>query len=399
MLLYMTDKGKLVIDAQVSDAKRCLKFTSSSSLFDIDKEGGVWNVYVLWSRLVGGLVSINVNGKTLGTSQNMQKWEWPAEPLLVGHSKDDYWQPGGKVMTITEVRQLIAPEVYLEKNVKGYVKKAGSKAVPAASATATTAPASTPASGPSKALLSATGIPKILHQTWSGDSIPSGFSEYVESWLSKHPDWQYMFWTDEANRRLVQENYPDFLGTFDGLVNGMPSFVRRKHIRQADTIRYMIMETYGGVYADLDFEALKPLDELISKHEAILGQEPLAHANLLNNAPRTVCNAIIMSKPGHPFWASVLSEIKSHTGGDPVDSTGPRMLERVFSSYDDSTAPVFIAPPDLFYPKFDPGALENLKRTCEGNPGQWKETCEMLSKRNWDNGPQPDSLAIHHWVS
>ena len=40
---------------------------------------------------------------------------------------------------------------------------------------------------------------------------------------------------------------------------------------------------------------------------------------------------------------------------------GPRMLERALASYDSSSTasehPVWVAPPDLFYPKFDPGAL------------------------------------------
>lgn len=106
-----------------------------------------------------------------------------------------------------------------------------------------------------------------------------------------------------------------------------------------------------------------------------------------------------MSKPGHPFWTQVLEEIKSHSHGDPVDSTGPRMLERVITAYEykKTEPPVWIAPPDLFYPKFDPGALGNLQNQCRGNT-QWKETCDELVSRNWENGPRPGSLAIHHWA-
>ena len=43
--------------------------------------------------------------------------------------------------------------------------------------------------------------------------------------------------------------------------------------------------------------------------------------------------------------------------GDPVDSTGPRMLERAIGSYSPTSVDmaVWVAPASLLYPKFDPG--------------------------------------------
>jgi len=32
---------------------------------------------------------------------------------------------------------------------------------------------------------------------------------------------------------------------------------------KADVFRLMLMETFGGVYADMDMEPVKPLDELL----------------------------------------------------------------------------------------------------------------------------------------
>ena len=42
--------------------------------------------------------------------------------------------------------------------------------------------------------------------------------------------------------------YPDFLDTFDQYDKG---------IKRADAVRYHILHQYGGVYMDLDFEALQ----------------------------------------------------------------------------------------------------------------------------------------------
>ena len=46
---------------------------------------------------------------------------------------------------------------------------------------------------------------------------------------------------------------------------------------RVDAVRYFLRYHYGGVYADLDFEALKPLDALLVEKDLVLGQEPAAH--------------------------------------------------------------------------------------------------------------------------
>lgn len=81
------------------------------------------------------------------------------------------------------------------------------------------------------------------------------------------------------------------------------------------------MYKFGGVYADLDFRALKPMDELL------VGSEPLAVVGSLspdvdwdNNFP----NAWLASSPGHPFWMYCLMEIaraSSVLGCSGIDCT------------------------------------------------------------------------------
>eukprot|EP00656_Telonema_subtile_P006924 TRINITY_DN13225_c0_g1_i13.p1 TRINITY_DN13225_c0_g1~~TRINITY_DN13225_c0_g1_i13.p1 ORF type:complete len:319 (-),score=51.46 TRINITY_DN13225_c0_g1_i13:1260-2216(-) len=215
------------------------------------------------------------------------------------------------------------------------------------------------------------GIPMIIHQTWSDTAVPSKFAENIRSWVKWHPRWRYKFWTDKDNRMLVQSKFPGFLETFDRLGDGSsPGYVKRKKIRQADAIRYMLLYQFGGFYMDLDFEALGSLSSVGSSHDIVIGQEPLVHAHLLNGLKQTICNAILGSRPKHPFWLAVLNHIKKRSGstGDPVDATGPRMMEKVLAAWAKSKYadkyPVWVAPDTLFYPQWDPAQLENLKRTC-----------------------------------
>jgi len=233
-----------------------------------------------------------------------------------------------------------------------------------------------------------------------------------------HKDWEYRLWTDKNNLQLVNESFPEYMHMFNGLVKGLPGFVKGKKIRQADTIRYMILYKYGGVYADLDMAALKPLDPMMLQHEIVLGQEPLAHAHLLNKKERTVCNAIMSSVPGHPFWLRVLKGIQnppSKSKGDPVDTTGPRMLERVLLQYMSTDLgkayPVWVAPAEVLYPVWDQGTLGNLQKTCKQlrhseavAPGGDKQrtlflhTCDVLEAKKWKNAPEESSLTVHHWA-
>jgi mannosyltransferase OCH1-like enzyme len=208
-------------------------------------------------------------------------------------------------------------------------------------------------------------FPRIIHQTGPTEKIPDRYAPYVKSWIYNNPHWHYRYWSDEENRDLVKSDFPDFLHTFDGYEH---------NIQRADAVRYMIMYKYGGVYADLDFESVRPLDQLFARTRlsnrpcsdsnsttncssagsdpllgagVVFGEEPLAHSYLLENRAdgHMACNAFLASTAGHPFWKLVIAlmqERSTNRGGfgdysfggdfssDPVSSTGPRLLQHAY---------------------------------------------------------------------
>ena len=209
-------------------------------------------------------------------------------------------------------------------------------------------------------------IPSILHQTWSTDRLPEGLKRAVSSWRRLQPAWQYRFYTDRDNKQLVRSGY-EWLAAF---------YASCSPIQRADLARYVYMHASGGVYADIDVELLQRLRPLLQKQRrkgvgVILGQEPLAHAVLIERRERMVCNAVLASTPGHPFWLALLRHIvanaRPHT--DPPGSTGPRMLERFFLSWhrqhrEDATERVVVLPPDAFFPTWDPMQTNTLRQKC-----------------------------------
>lgn len=171
-------------------------------------------------------------------------------------------------------------------------------------------------------------IPKILHQTWKTYEVPEEWWDCVNSWKRHHPDWEYRLWTDAESETFVARHYPSLLETFQNYPY---------NIQRADAIRYLVLHQLGGVYADLDYECLQPLDPLLPGHSAIIGLEPDAHA-AYSKVDHMLCNALMASEPGHPFMAAVIRHLENATHGTVADydilaTTGPLMLNQVHASY------------------------------------------------------------------
>jgi mannosyltransferase OCH1-like enzyme len=187
-------------------------------------------------------------------------------------------------------------------------------------------------------------IPRIIHQTWRTDTVPEAFAGYVESWRANHPSWEYRLWNDKDNRKLVEAHYDWFLEQYDSYP--LP-------IQRADAARYMILHQYGGLYVDLDFRSLRPLDPLLGGRSCVFGLEPEAHCRQFG-LPKIICNALIAAKPRHSFLAAVIHRLREFAvridGQQPVlESTGPFMLNRVYDEYS-GPDDVSLLPAKYLYP-------------------------------------------------
>ena len=90
---------------------------------------------------------------------------------------------------------------------------------------------------------------QIIHQTWTKlitHGIPKKHVPYVRSWEEYHPDALHVLWTDEDNDELIRLYYPHYYRTYKTFV---------LVIQQCDFARLLYLHRYGGVYADLDYEA------------------------------------------------------------------------------------------------------------------------------------------------
>jgi hypothetical protein len=185
-------------------------------------------------------------------------------------------------------------------------------------------------------------MPRVVHQIWETSQIPEEWRGCVQSWREHHPDWDYKLWTAEEREALVAEQYPDFINTYRNY-----SYA----IQRADAARYLILHTYGGVYADLDLECLRPIDRLLEGWSFVLGAMPLETS--VGHRTRLVANAFIAATAGHPLLAQVIETLKRSdpritTHAEVSESTGPAFLTHVLLSYQESD--LCVLEPHVLYP-------------------------------------------------
>ncbi len=218
---------------------------------------------------------------------------------------------------------------------------------------------------------SPTLIPKIIHQLWKDESIPPVWADNVESVKRYHPGWEYRLWTDGMMDDYVREKHPDLYPVYSAFT---------RHIMRVDVFRYVLMYDFGGLYCDLDFEFLRPFD--YGDAEVVLSLE---RDEAFGDPYSGIANFIMVSVPGHPYWADVLEDVKSRP---PVSQgfkdvpfiTGPGLVSRVFFDNRDRYEGIVLTPQPTFSPRRVHGQHERKIYLNSGVTfgfhhgwGSWKE--------------------------
>lgn len=168
-------------------------------------------------------------------------------------------------------------------------------------------------------------IPHIIHQTYKDENIPEHYVKYIRSFVDRNPNWEYYFWTDDSARQLIKEKHPDMLELWDAF---------NDPINRADALRYVILYEYGGVYADTDYECLRPFDRVTYKYSCVFPTEPFEQVALRLNIPYLINNAIMLCRPKHPFLKQLMRSLAHYQMLEVnVDIAGPKFVTSQFTIY------------------------------------------------------------------
>jgi len=203
-------------------------------------------------------------------------------------------------------------------------------------------------------------IPKIIHQVWLGSPFPERYKAWRQTWKDKHPDWEYKLWTDDDVTSFKLTNQ----ALFD---------VAKNYGEKSDIFLYEILYRYGGLYVDIDFACLKPLDFLHHRYDFYSG--------LIPPDSGLQCGlGILAAKPGHQILKKVIEVLPEHTGNkNTLTRTGPTFFTNILlEELPHLKGTNIILPANYFYP-----FSFTQKRLGYLFPWWWT---------------RPETLGIHYWA-
>ncbi|EZF69193.1 hypothetical protein H105_08337 [Trichophyton soudanense CBS 452.61] len=168
-------------------------------------------------------------------------------------------------------------------------------------------------------------FPRKIWQTWKVD--PLAFDkrdlDTAKSWVSKNPEYRYEVLTDHNDMYYVETHFgpegfnrPDIVDTYRQLT---------AKIIKADLLRYLVMYVDGGVYTDIDVEAIRPIKRFIPERynekdinmviSVEIDEPSFSDHAILGQKSKSFCQWTFMCKPKLPVMMRLVDNILKWLNG------------------------------------------------------------------------------------
>lgn len=180
-------------------------------------------------------------------------------------------------------------------------------------------------------------IPNYLHFIWLGSKLPEIYANNIEDWSIKNPDLKLQIWNDESAEEIMKTS-PQY-----------DLYMRTKNFGiKSDILRYQILHSIGGIYADTDFLCLSDAFSRIASYYSFFG------VVMFDKYP-TISNGIIGSSTGNPILKECIDNASDKTYANircpqtrVLYQTGPFLLTKaVFNNIHTNMR---IYPTSFFFP-------------------------------------------------
>ena len=139
-------------------------------------------------------------------------------------------------------------------------------------------------------------IPKTIWQTYKDpfDKLPEYAKKSIQSWIDLNPEYEYKYMDDLQARSFILSEYDkEWVDIWDSYPLG---------VMRGDLWRYLIINKFGGVYADIDTICNKPIRTWLKKeYDMIICDD----GDFVNYA-----QLAFAAKKNHPILNKVLDLVK-----------------------------------------------------------------------------------------
>lgn len=173
--------------------------------------------------------------------------------------------------------------------------------------------------------LEASTRPQTLHQVaWLGEaSVLEHENKLRDSWMKHNQGWTHRVWDEGAVSALVKDSYPWFEETYHSL----PSNQQR-----AEVAVYLVLHSFGGVFADTDVECFQKFDSLLEGPVLQIFEEPMDKWEKVDARGNTLSHHLVSgslmtaSQPGHPLLLKVLQKVRP--AGEAYAPTNGQLIQK-----------------------------------------------------------------------
>lgn len=218
------------------------------------------------------------------------------------------------------------------------------------------------------------GIPKIIHQIWSGidEPLPDHFKAISKTWRRDYPDWQYEFWDNQRMNDFILKFYPEYWHAYNKF---------HYNVQRWDVIRYLILDKIGGMYVDFDYESIEPMNAIVGDKTCCFAIEYKYMDEEMGEYVNIHNNALMLSTPNHPYIKKIIknafSDENINYNPEPkslcvLNTTGPIMLNKLYYGLDTKDREAIYLIPAKFVTPF---SVEQANRFRAGDRCQELEDC------------------------
>lgn len=107
-------------------------------------------------------------------------------------------------------------------------------------------------------------IPKIIHQTYPSNEVPSIIAQNISKIKKLNPDWEYRFYDDSDQEAFIRSHYSEEILTAYRRINPLYGAAR------ADFFRYLLIYKVGGVWLDIKSTMMQNLDIALRQNDKFI---------------------------------------------------------------------------------------------------------------------------------